>query len=117
KVVEAAKKNNVRIVGPNCLGIMNLKDHVRNGFGGTLMLKTLKAGPAAMVTQSGGFGLGVVALAAHHGVGFNYAISTGNEAALSALDWLAFVLELPDVEGVVAFIEGVGDGPTPLETG
>jgi acyl-CoA synthetase (NDP forming) len=117
KLVEAAKKHNVRVVGPNCLGIMNLKDKVRNGFGGTLMLKSLMPGPAAMVTQSGGFGLGVVAIAAHQGVGFNYAISTGNEADLTALDWLAFVLELPDVEIVVAFLEGVADGRRLLELG
>jgi acyl-CoA synthetase (NDP forming) len=43
----------------------------------------------AMVTQSGGFGFGVVAIAAHFKVGCNYAISTGNEADLTLLDWVA----------------------------
>jgi acyl-CoA synthetase (NDP forming) len=117
KIVEAAKKSNVRVNGPNCLGILNLKHHVRNGFGGTLMLKSLLPGPVAMVTQSGGFGFGVVAIAANQGVGFNYAVSTGNEADLTALDWLAFVLEQPDVEVVVAFLEGVSDGRRLLELG
>src|SRR5688500_18723057 len=47
-----ARKWGVRLVGPNCLGIMNLKDQARIGFGGTLQLTTLKPGPLAMVTQS-----------------------------------------------------------------
>ena len=70
-----------------------------------------------MVTQSGGFGFGVVAIAAYYGVGFNYAISTGNEADLTALDWLASVIELPDVEIAVAFLEGISDGRRLIEIG
>jgi acyl-CoA synthetase (NDP forming) len=117
RLVDAAKKSGVRVNGPNCLGMLNLKEGVRNGFGGTLMLDTLKSGPIAMVTQSGGFGFGVVAIAAHHGVGINYAISTGNEADLTALDWLETVLELPDVELVIAFLEGISEGRRLLAIG
>ena len=117
KLLDAVKTSGVRVNGPNCLGMLNLKEGVRNGFGGTLMLKTLKTGPIAMVTQSGGFGFGVVAIAAHYGVGMNYAISTGNEADLTALDWLAAVIELPDVEIAVAFLEGISDGRRLLEIG
>jgi acetate---CoA ligase (ADP-forming) len=110
KLVAAAKQSGVRVVGPNCLGLFNLNEGVRIGFGGTLMLNTLKPGPIAMVTQSGGFGFGVVALASHYGVGMSYGISTGNEADLTAIDWLEAVIELPDVELVVAFLEGVTEG-------
>jgi acetate---CoA ligase (ADP-forming) len=110
KLVEAARRSGVRVNGPNCLGMFNLKEGVRNGFGGTLMLDTLKSGPIAMVTQSGGFGFGAVAVAAHYGVGINYAISTGNEADLTTLDWLETVIELPDVEVAIAFLEGISDG-------
>ena len=117
KLVEAARKSGVRVNGPNCLGIFNLKEGVRNGFGGTLQLDTLKSGPIAMVTQSGGFGFGVVAVAAHYGIGINYAISTGNEADLTALDWLETVLELPDVEVAIAFLEGISDGRRLIDIG
>ena len=71
QLVAAARKAGVRIVGPNCLGILNLKDNARIGFGGTSQLSSLKPGPMAMVTQSGGFGFGVVAAAAYFGVGCN----------------------------------------------
>lgn len=114
---EAVRKSGVRVVGPNCLGMFNLKDSVRNGFGATLLLKNLKPGPIAMVTQSGGFGFGVVPVAAHYGVGMTYGISTGNEVDLTALDWLEAVLELPDVELAIAFLEGVSDGRRLIDIG
>jgi acetate---CoA ligase (ADP-forming) len=117
QLAAAASHAGVRVVGPNCLGLMNLKDQARIGFGGTMQLKTLKPGPLAMVTQSGGFGFGVVAMACHSGLGFNYVVSTGNEADLTALDWMADLIERPDVEIVVAFIEGIKDGRQLLRIG
>lgn len=117
KLLAAARRYNVRVLGPNCLGAMNLKDNVRNGFGGTMQLRTLIPGPAAMVTQSGGFGFGIAAIAAHYGVGFNYVVSTGNEADISMLDLVAEFLERDDVEVVVAFMEGIADGRRLLDIG
>jgi acyl-CoA synthetase (NDP forming) len=117
KLVAAARAANVRVCGPNCLGILNLKDNARIGFGGTSQLTSLKPGPMAMVTQSGGFGFGVVATAAYFGVGCNYAISTGNEADLTLLDWVADLIERPEVEIVVAFMEGVNEGRRLIEVG
>lgn len=117
ELIETARKANVRMLGPNCLGILNLKDSARIGFGGTQQMTTLKSGPMAMVTQSGGFGFGVAAAAAYFGVGCNYAISTGNEADLTLLDWVADLIERPEVEIVVAFMEGVADGRRLIEIG
>jgi len=117
ELVATARKANVRMVGPNCLGILNLKDNARIGFGGTAQLRTLVPGPMSMVTQSGGFGFGVVAVASYFGVGCNYAISSGNEADLTLLDWVADLIERPDVEIVVAFMEGVTDGRRLVEVG
>ena len=117
QLVATARKANVRMVGPNCLGIMNLKDSARIGFGGTLQMQGLKAGPLSMVTQSGGFGFGILAAASYYGIGCNYAISTGNEADLSLLDWVADLVERPEVELVVAFMEAVDDGRRLVEIG
>jgi acyl-CoA synthetase (NDP forming) len=117
QLLAAARKANVRMVGPNCLGIMNLKDSARIGFGGTMQMQGLKAGPLAMVTQSGGFGFGILAAASYYGIGCNYAISTGNEADLSLLDWVADLVERPEVEIVVAFMEAVDDGRRLIKIG
>lgn len=110
KLLAAVEVSGVRVVGPNCLGVMNLDAHFRLGFGGTLQLKTLRAGPIAMVTQSGGFGFGAVAIACYHGLGFNHVISTGNETDLTALDWMEHLIERPDVEILTAFLEGTTEG-------
>ena len=110
QLIATARRCGVRVIGPNCLGMINLKDNARIGFGGTVQLKTLIPGPSAMVTQSGGFGFGVVATAAYYGVGFNYAISTGNEADVSMLDLVEFFVERSEVESVVMFMEGITDG-------
>ena len=117
ELLAAARKANVRMVGPNCLGIMNLKDSARIGFGGTLQMPGLKAGPLAMVTQSGGFGFGILAAASYYGIGCNYAISTGNEADLTLLDWVADLVERPEVEIVIAFMESIEDGRRLIEIG
>ena len=106
----AARKAGVRVVGPNCLGVVNLKDDIRIGFGPSLRVRTLRRGPIAMVTQSGGVGLGLVAITADAGVGYHYAVSTGNEADLNALDFIEYFLERDDVEIVTCFLEGVTDG-------
>ncbi|MDB5809219.1 MAG: acetate--CoA ligase family protein [Betaproteobacteria bacterium] len=110
KLVETAKRAGVRLIGPNCLGMLNLHDNARIGFGGTVQLKTLIPGPCAMVTQSGGFGFGVVATAAYYGVGFNYAISTGNEADISMLELAEFFLERKENDSIMLFMEGITDG-------
>jgi acetate---CoA ligase (ADP-forming) len=117
QLVAAARTAKVRMVGPNCLGIMNLKDSARLGFGGTLQMPGLKPGPLAMVTQSGGFGFGILAAASYYGIGCNYAISTGNEADLTLLDWVADLVERPEVEIVVAFMESIEDGRRLIEIG
>ena len=113
----AVKASGVRMVGPNCLGVANFSIGYRAGFGGTLQLPNLKSGPVAMITQSGGFGFGVVASACYYGIGFNYLVSTGNEDDLSMLDWVEHVLEQPEVEIVTVFMEGTTEGRRLIKIG
>lgn len=108
-LLAAVRTAGVRLVGPNCLGVLNVKENIRNGFGG-VMRHTFVPGPYAMVTQSGGFGFSVLTTAAYYGVGVNYAISTGNEADVSTLDLTEYFIERDDVQGVFVFMEGVKDG-------
>lgn len=113
----AIETSGVRVIGPNCVGILNLRDNVFNGFGAGFRNPNLKRGPVAMVSQSGGFGYSVVAFAEHEGIGFDYMVSTGNEADLTSLDVIAHLLECPDVELVVTYMEGVRDGRRLRELG
>ena len=70
-----------------------------------------------MVTQSGGFGLGMVAAADQQGVGFNYIVSTGNETDIKATELVRYLLERDDTDAVVAYLEGSTDGRGLLEIG
>lgn len=106
----AARESGVRVVGPNCIGIMNLNDRVYCGFGAGFANPDLKAGPVAFVSQSGGFAFSVVGLAEFEGIGFNYVVSAGNEADITTLDLIADFLERDEVEVVVSYIEGITDG-------
>lgn len=113
----AAREAGVRVVGPNCIGMMNLNDRVYCGFGAGFANPSLKSGPVAFVSQSGGFAFSVVGLADFEGIGFNYVVSGGNEADITTLDLIADFLERADVEVVVSYMEGVSDGRRLRELG
>ncbi len=106
----ALARNKVRIVGPNCIGMLNLNEHVHAGFGGAMGNPNLKAGRLAMVTQSGGYGMGMVAAADAQGVGFSNIVSTGNETNITATELIGYLLERDDTDAVVAYLEGSTDG-------
>ena len=110
KLKEAVAASGVRVIGPNCIGTMNLVDRVYCGFGVGFRNPNLKQGPVAFVSQSGGFAYSAVALADAEGMGFNYIVSAGNEADVTTLELAADFLERAEVEVLVLYLEGVTDG-------
>jgi len=106
----AVARSGVRILGPNCIGLMNVPKNIRMGFGPGFHHPGLRSGPVAFISQSGGYAFSVVGLTDAQGVGFNYIVSGGNEADLGTLDLLEHFIEREDVEVVVSYIEGVADG-------
>ena len=117
KLKDAIAASGVRMIGPNCIGTMNLVDRVYCGFGVGFRNPNLKHGPVAFVSQSGGFAYSVVALADHEGMGFNYIVSAGNEVDVTTLDLAADFLERDEVAVVVLYLEGVNDGRRLREIG
>jgi acyl-CoA synthetase (NDP forming) len=117
KLKKAIAASGVRVIGPNCIGTMNLVDRVYCGFGVGFRNPNLKHGPVAFVSQSGGFAYSAVALADHEGMGFNYIVSAGNEADVTTLELAADFLERDEVEVMVLYLEGVNDGRRLRELG
>lgn len=117
KLKDAVAASGVRVIGPNCIGTMNLVDRVYCGFGAGFRNPNLKRGPVAFVSQSGGFAYSVVGLADDEGMGFNYIVSAGNEVDVTTLDLAADFLERDEVEVVVMYLEGVNDGRRLREIG
>ena len=113
----AVAKSGVRVVGPNCVGLMNVRTRAYMAFGGALGDKTLRPGPLAIVSQSGGFGLSIMALANTHGVGSNYVVSCGNEADLTFFDFAHDFLERDEVGMIAAYMEASTEGVRLRELG
>lgn len=114
---EAIATSGVRVVGPNCQGLLNIEKDVYCGFGAPFQYRHPNAGSVALVTQSGGFGYAVLGLAEAAGLGFNCVVSTGNEADIDTLDLIDYLLDRESVDVVATYMEGVRDGRRLLALG
>ncbi|UHL65439.1 acetate--CoA ligase family protein [Paralcaligenes sp. KSB-10] len=110
ELADIAKKGGLRLIGPNCLGLLNS----RNGFTGTFSSGFDKRlpdpGPVAIVSQSGAYGGHVAYLCMQRGLGISYWISTGNEAATDVADCIDWLARQDEVRVILAYAEGVSDG-------
>jgi acetate---CoA ligase (ADP-forming) len=108
-LIAAARRHGIRLVGPNCIGLMNVPANVFAGFGPIFGMSDLKAGPVSMATQSGGFGFGVVNMAEEMGIGFRHVVSTGNEADLTSMDFFDAFIDDPGTRVLAGYFEGIKD--------
>jgi len=107
RLVATARAGGVRVLGPNCIGFTNFADGVALTFE-TITPEAIAGRPAVgVVTQSGALaGALRIALSAK-GLGVSHAISTGNEADLTAEDFVAFLLADPQTRAVALFLEQI----------
>jgi acyl-CoA synthetase (NDP forming) len=110
RMLVAAKKSGVRLIGPNCLGFVNIHQKVYAGFGSITKPPVLKPGPVSAVIQSGGFGNSLVMQTAAAGVGFRYVVASGNESDINAPELINAFVDDPETKVIVAYLEGVADG-------
>ena len=111
-----AREAGIRLVGPNCMGMINLHDGVRPTFMNFQGLDP-KAGGAAIVSQSGAMGVQLFEQAHTEGLATSYLCMTGNEVDVTATEVIAHLIERPDVRVVMAVIEGIKNGAALLEVG
>ena len=110
-----ANENDIRIVGPNCIGCLNAKDGIPMGFHTSFEAERFLPGPVALASQSGALGYALFALAQEEGLGFSYAAHTGNQADLTTLDFTSFMLEDESTRLVASYLEGIPDGDQLIE--
>ena len=106
----AIKRSGVRVVGPNCLGVLALPQRMYAGFGALFRNPGWRRGPIAMVSQSVGFAYSIVSSCQEAGLGIDYVVSTGNEAGLGMLDFVEHFLATGDVRLIAIYLEGLNDG-------
>ncbi len=117
ELTRAVAESGVRIIGPNCQGMISIQDRVWAVFGGVADETGLRPGSVSCAFQSGGFGYGIVNLAETQGVGFRYCVSTGNEADITTPELLSAFLDDPGTSLAFTYLEGTPDARRFLEIG
>jgi 4-hydroxybutyryl-CoA synthetase (ADP-forming) len=106
---EIAKQSGLRIIGPNCLGVMNLAPQTM--MNSTFLKVTPKSGGIALVSQSGAICAALVEDASAQGIGFSAVISMGNKVDLNEVDILKILAEHEQTKVIVMYLEDLGNGP------
>ena len=108
-LLETARDNNIRICGPNNLGLINAFDRVTATFSQYADLPPVP-GPVAFASQSGAFGTGISALARSRGIGLGYFVNTGNQVDITLFEALEHIADDDRITVLSAYIEGIRDG-------
>ncbi|HOO63649.1 MAG TPA: CoA-binding protein, partial [Synergistaceae bacterium] len=116
ELLAIAREGGMRILGPNCQGLLNLVDRIPLTFTGALHQAEIPSpGHVAFISQSGAFGFSSYTLGRENGVGFRYIVTTGNQSDLDVVDCAHYVISDPEVRLLMIYLEGYNDGERFLE--
>ncbi|MCC6958777.1 MAG: CoA-binding protein [Dehalococcoidia bacterium] len=105
-VVARARQAGIRLIGPNCMGL-----YVPESRLAMMQGQIAESGPVGMVSQSGMNAGEFVRYATPRGIRCSKVISFGNGADLKAADFFEYLTDDPSTEIIVAYLEGIQDGP------
>jgi acetyltransferase len=106
-MLEAARRHRVRILGPNCLGIMVPPTGLNATFNKSSGTKAALPGELALVSQSGALCTAILDWALEREVGFSAVVSLGNASEISFGDLLDYLALDPATRAILLYIEGV----------
>lgn len=109
EILRVARENSIRLVGPNCLGILSNDPSVR--LNATFNKVVPPEGGLAIASQSGGVGIAMLDVAGHLGLGVHTFVSLGNKADVSGNDLLAAWYDDPAVTAAALYLESFGNAP------
>jgi len=105
-VLAIAREHGIRVVGPNCMGVYCPSSGVS-----FLADLTNASGNVGAICQSGGNAIYLAREAARRGVRFSKVVSYGNASDVNECDLMEYMADDPDTGIIMAYIEGVKDGP------
>jgi 4-hydroxybutyrate---CoA ligase (ADP-forming) len=108
RLKDIAKKYKIQVIGPNCLGVMNLDP--KTMMNSTFLKITPKSGKIALVSQSGAICAALCEDASAQGIGFSAVVSMGNKAAMSEIDVMKALANHKQTKVIVMYLEDMGDG-------
>jgi acetyltransferase len=100
------KGHAMRILGPNCLGIISTPSKLNASFAAGMLPK----GRIAFFSQSGALGIAILDWAVGNKVGFSRFISLGNKLDLNEIDFIEYFVSDPETDVILGYIEDVVDG-------
>ena len=107
QIVQAARRAGMRVVGPNCMGILNADPAV--AMNATFSPAAPIPGRAAFLSQSGALGIAVLERASQQGLGVSSFVSVGNKADVSGNDLLAYWGSDPSTDVILLYLESFGN--------
>jgi len=108
KIVSVCREAGVRLVGPNCLGVINPLESVR--LNASFSARMPAPGKISFISQSGALCTAVLDFAADRDFGFSKFISIGNKADVDELDLLQYLHEDIDTEVIMIYLEELRRG-------
>ena len=114
RLKEISSQYGMELVGPNCLGVMNLDPNTM--MNSTFLKITPKTGTIALVSQSGAICAALCEDASAQGIGFSAVVSLGNKAATSEIEVLKTLANHDQTRVIVMYLEDIGDGQEFLKT-
>ena len=107
QLVDIVREYGMRMVGPNCMGVLNTDPAL--SMNGTFAPAMPPQGRAAFVSQSGALGLNVIDHAAEYGIGISQFVSVGNKPDVSGNDLLEYWEQDPAVGVILMYVESFGN--------
>lgn len=101
------RTSGMRMVGPNCMGVLNATPGVR--LNATFAPTWPPAGNVSMLSQSGALGISMLDQAAHLSIGIADFMSVGNKADVSSNDVLSYWADDPSTEVIALYLESFGN--------
>lgn len=107
ELVRIARNHDMRLVGPNCLGIVNTDDSIR--LQASFAVDAPTSGGLCLASQSGAVGIAALAHASRTGLGVHSFVSLGNKADVSGNDLLSYWYDDPQCKAVALYLESFGN--------
>jgi acetyl coenzyme A synthetase (ADP forming)-like protein len=106
-LIEVCRDAGIRIVGPNCLGVLNTASDVR--LNASFAPRAAVPGRVGFMSQSGGLGIAIIEAASRLGVGLSSFVSVGNKVDLSGNDFLQYWEQDTGTDVALLYLESFGD--------
>jgi acyl-CoA synthetase (NDP forming) len=109
EILAIARAGGVRVIGPNCIGLVNTDPGCAITVNAVLDLPQIKTGPLALVSHSGSLNAGHMSRGLGRGVGFSKLVSVGNESDLSVGEFADLLVDDAHTQTILLFMETLRD--------